>query len=109
MQVRMGRSGAVARGDDCIVVMIPVVGGQNLILAIAVQTVGRAVWNIQATMVECSHVGQEWAGKKTYNLTHNTCILLQMMVAVGPHQLIIYPQQWWGITLLYWVRVVSSM
>ena len=51
--------------------MIPVVGGQNLILAIAVQTVGRAVWNIQATMVECSHVGQEWAGKKTYILSHN--------------------------------------
>ena len=69
MQVRMGRRGAVARGDDCIVVMIPVVGGQNLILAIAVQTVGRAVWNIQATMVECSHVGQEWAGKKTYTHT----------------------------------------
>ena len=72
--------------------MIPVVGGQNLILAIAVQTVGRAVWNIQATMVDCSHVGQEWAGKKTYILTHNTCILLQMKEAVGPHQRVVPPQ-----------------
>lgn len=50
--------------------MVPVEGGQNLILAVAVQTVGRAIWNIQATMVECEHVIQEWADAETCGSPH---------------------------------------
>ena len=36
-------------------VSVPVTAGQNLILAAAVQSVGRALFNIQVTMVGCSH------------------------------------------------------
>ena len=36
-----------------VAVYVPVVGGQNLILAAAVQSLGRAIFNIQSTMVEC--------------------------------------------------------
>ena len=35
---------------------VPVKGGQNLILAAAVQSLGRALFNIQITMVECSYL-----------------------------------------------------
>ena len=43
--------------------MIPVQERQNLILAVGVQTRGRAHWNIQATMVQCGHVSLDWRGK----------------------------------------------
>ena len=44
-------------------VMIPVQERQNLILAVGVQTQGRAHWNIQATMISCGHVSLGWRGK----------------------------------------------
>ena len=85
--------------------MVPVEGGQNLILAVAVQTVGRAIWNIQATMVECQHVIQEWAGKKTViymasevDNTQNSYLLLQMQRPVAPHTLAIQLQPLQGRT-----------
>ena len=40
--------------------MIPVHERQNLILAVGVQTQGKALWNIQATMIECHHVSLQW-------------------------------------------------
>lgn len=43
--------------------MIPVQERQNLILAVGVQTRGRAHWNIQATMISCGHVSLAWRGK----------------------------------------------
>ena len=66
--------------------LVPVEEGQNLIMAVAVQTVGRAMWNIQATMVECKHVGQVWTGRMiitpgTWNRYQWN--MLQMRRAVG--------------------------
>ena len=40
--------------------MIPVHERQNLILAVGVQSQGQALWNIQATMIECQHVSLQW-------------------------------------------------
>jgi len=39
---------------------IPVSSGQNLILSIAIQSRGQALWDIQATQVACGQVSQQW-------------------------------------------------
>ena len=44
-------------------VFIPVSPGQNLILSMAVQSRGTALWDIQATQVACSQVRQQWTSK----------------------------------------------
>ena len=47
-------------------VYVPVSGGQNVILAAAVQSIGRAMFNIQITMVECNNL-QESLHSQCYN------------------------------------------
>ena len=47
-------------------VYVPVSGGQNVILAAAVQSIGRAMFNIQITMVECTNM-QESLHSQYYN------------------------------------------
>ena len=42
--------------------MVPVHEYQNLILAVGIQTAGKSLWNIQATMIECKHVSLSWKG-----------------------------------------------
>jgi len=51
--------------------MVPVHEYQNLILAVGIQTAGKSLWNIQATMIECKHVSLSWkdgvvCDKKSY-------------------------------------------
>ena len=61
VKVTLGRSYNVIFST----VMVPVHEYQNLILAVGIQTAGKSLWNIQATMIECKHVSLSWKGGLT--------------------------------------------
>jgi len=78
--------------------MIPVEEGQNLILAAAVQTVGRAVWNIQATMLDCRHVDQEWADSETCGSPTPGYTVIENMTVLGQSRVVHHTSS--GVTLV---------
>ena len=75
---------------SALLVSVPVTAGQNLILAAAVQSVGRAMFNIQATMVGCSHhrhhpLSENTVEEEIFESDH--LLSRQSSLRVGQHQI----------------------